>query len=135
MFKSKGQPLLHPIWITHQLYLQNFGLVLTPSLNKISPSRPCNLSRIFISLCCTIFTWYFKTFGLSYTNLNNTFNSLRWFLPGCPLAKLFGPDPFNIYPWDKFCGRYTDFDDSPFCKEKARDITSMEKETRQPRVE
>ena len=41
-----------------------------------------------------------------------------WFLPGCPLGKIFGTDPFGIYPWDKFCSQYEAFDDTEFCKDK-----------------
>ena len=29
-----------------------------------------------------------------------------WFIHGCPLAKVFGTDPFGLYPWEKFCKRY-----------------------------
>ena len=40
-----------------------------------------------------------------------------WFLPDCPLGKIFGADPLGIYPWEKFCKRYTAFDKTEFCKE------------------
>lgn len=49
-----------------------------------------------------------------------------WFLPGCPLAKLFGPDPFNFYPWDKLCDKYTAFDDTKFCKNLPRELMSLD---------
>ena len=39
-----------------------------------------------------------------------------WFAPNCPLARMFGVDPFRIYPWDKFCKVYSDFEDAEVCK-------------------
>jgi len=57
-----------------------------------------------------------------------------WFLPGCPLASFFGPDPLNFYPWEKFCVNYTAFDDTEFCKKVTplrEDSTPTEDETRQ----
>merc|ERR1712173_267489 len=39
-----------------------------------------------------------------------------WFLPGCPLGDAFGADPFGIYPWQKFCRKYTDLEDHDLCK-------------------
>ena len=62
----------------------------------------------------------------------------RWFLPGCPLASLFGPDPLNFYPWDKFCVNYTAFDDTKFCKKFTplrEDSTPTEDEARQTRIQ
>ena len=29
--------------------------------------------------------------------------SLFWFLPGCPLASVFGVDPQGTYPWETLC--------------------------------
>ena len=62
----------------------------------------------------------------------------RWFLPGCPLASFFGPDPFNFYPWDKFCVNYTAFDDTKFCKKVTpvrEKSTPTEDEARQTRIQ
>lgn len=33
------------------------------------------------------------------------------------MGKVFGVDPFGIYPWKKFCSRYSAFDDLEQCKE------------------
>ena len=39
-----------------------------------------------------------------------------WFAPKCPLAEIFGADPFRIYPWGKFCKIYSDFEGTDVCK-------------------
>ena len=39
-----------------------------------------------------------------------------WFLPGCFLGDRFGVDPFGIYPWKKFCRRYSDLQKHEKCK-------------------
>jgi hypothetical protein len=39
-----------------------------------------------------------------------------WFVPDCPLANLFGVDPFHIYPWKKFCKIYSDFANTKVCE-------------------
>ena len=39
-----------------------------------------------------------------------------WFIHGCPLARVFGVDPFHLYPWEKFCRKYpAAFGDIPEC--------------------
>jgi len=43
--------------------------------------------------------------------------AIWWFFPGCPLAKLFGADPFNIYPWEKFCKRYSSIETHEVCQD------------------
>merc|ERR1719412_1142819 len=40
-----------------------------------------------------------------------------WFAPDCPLARLWKPDPFRIYPWGKFCKKYSAFTNTKFCTE------------------
>ena len=53
--------------------------------------------------------------------------AIWWFFPGCPLAKLFGPDPFNIYPWKKFCKKYSSIETSAFCdKEKEKEVVDLD---------
>lgn len=52
-----------------------------------------------------------------------------WFLPGCPLAYVFGPDPLRFYPWNKFCGEYSAFDNTEFCSKKSREKEEQGKET------
>jgi hypothetical protein len=49
-----------------------------------------------------------------------------WFLPDCPLGIMFGGDPFGIYPWAKFCKRYTAFDE--FCQSNT-DVMKRVRET------
>ena len=39
-----------------------------------------------------------------------------WFLPGCFLGDRFGVDPFGIYPWKKFCRRYSDLKKHEKCE-------------------
>ena len=43
--------------------------------------------------------------------------AIWWFFPGCHLAKLFGADPFNIYPWEKFCKRYSSIETHKLCQD------------------
>ncbi len=40
---------------------------------------------------------------------------ILWFLKGCPLAKIFGVDPFDMYNWNILCPRYSDLKDLPQC--------------------
>lgn len=65
-----------------------------------------------------------------------------WFAPGCPLANVFGADPFHIYPWEKFCVKYSDFKDTKFCEnvevqeeldEKEEENMKKEESNRNPR--
>ena len=58
--------------------------------------------------------------------------AIWWFFPGCPLAKIFGPDPFNIYPWKKFCKKYSSIETSDFCDAKKE---AVEEVSVQPQVE
>lgn len=70
-----------------------------------------------------------------------------WFLPGCPFAYVFGPDPLRFYPWNKFCVEYSAFDNTEFCPNKSletgttkeeqgiKDVEEDEEETRQPRIQ
>ena len=39
-----------------------------------------------------------------------------WFAPDCFMAKWFGVDPFGIYPWEKFCKKYSSFENKEVCK-------------------
>ena len=39
-----------------------------------------------------------------------------WFAPDCFMAKWFGVDPFRIYPWEKFCKKYSSFENMDVCK-------------------
>ena len=38
-----------------------------------------------------------------------------WFAPDCAFATVFGSDPLNIYPWGKFCKKYSAFQNTKFC--------------------
>lgn len=58
-----------------------------------------------------------------------------WFLPDCPLGKIFGADPFGIYPWEKFCERYTAFDETEFCKKTVKAEAAEEMEPKESHVE
>uniref|UniRef100_A0A0K2SZW3 BPTI/Kunitz inhibitor domain-containing protein n=1 Tax=Lepeophtheirus salmonis TaxID=72036 RepID=A0A0K2SZW3_LEPSM len=49
-----------------------------------------------------------------------------WFVPGCPLEKIFGTDPFGIYPWKKFCIEYSDFESIPKCEGKTKPVNIEE---------
>ena len=51
-----------------------------------------------------------------------------WFLKDCPLGDTFGVDPFKIYPWHKFCVKYTAFDDLPQCKKYQKKADDKEEE-------
>lgn len=42
---------------------------------------------------------------------------IYWFLDGCPLGSMFGSDPFKIYPWKKFCRKYSGLEETKQCKE------------------
>ena len=65
-----------------------------------------------------------------------------WFLPGCFLGDRFGVDPFGIYPWKKFCRRYSDLQKHETCKhflEIERDLdreidATIKKEIRSDRI-
>lgn len=54
-----------------------------------------------------------------------------WFLPDCPLGRIFGGDPFGIYPWKKFCKEYTAFENTEFCPTEAKSEALTQ---RQPRA-
>ena len=41
-----------------------------------------------------------------------------WFLPGCVLGDRIAVDPFGIYPWKKFCRKYSDLQAHDNCKGK-----------------
>ena len=41
-----------------------------------------------------------------------------WFLPGCILGDRVAVDPFGIYPWKKFCRKYSDLQAHDICKGK-----------------
>jgi len=52
-----------------------------------------------------------------------------WFLPGCPLGDRMSVDPFGIYPWKKFCKKYSDLQKHEACKkyiEKNRDNVALD---------
>ena len=44
-----------------------------------------------------------------------------WFLPGCILGDRIAVDPFGIYPWEKFCRKYSDLQKHQKCE----DITNQ----------
>merc|ERR1712130_882866 len=44
--------------------------------------------------------------------------AILWFLPDCPLTRVMGVDPFNIYPWDKLCREYSALAKHQVCKEQ-----------------
>lgn len=50
-----------------------------------------------------------------------------WFLPGCYLGERVGVDPFNIYPWEKFCAKYTKLADHKKC-EMYREVEEVQEE-------
>lgn len=57
--------------------------------------------------------------------------SIFWFLKDCPLGEIFGVDPFNMYPWEKFCRQYSAFKGIKECqpfekKEDEKEITAKE---------
>lgn len=54
-----------------------------------------------------------------------------WFLEGCPLGRIFGVDPFGIYPWRKFCRRYPAFTELDQCKKYLK----QEHDEREPETE
>ena len=39
-----------------------------------------------------------------------------WFLPGCFFGDTFGVDPFGIYPWEKFCAKYSSLSELEECR-------------------
>ena len=39
-----------------------------------------------------------------------------WFLPGCILGDRVAVDPFGIYPWKKFCRKYSDLQKHKRCQ-------------------
>ena len=41
-----------------------------------------------------------------------------WFLPGCVLGDRIAVDPFGIYPWKKFCRKYSDLQKHEICEGK-----------------
>ena len=41
-----------------------------------------------------------------------------WFLPGCVLGDRIAVDPFGIYPWEKFCRKYSDLQKHENCEGK-----------------
>lgn len=41
-----------------------------------------------------------------------------WFLPGCILGDRIAVDPFGIYPWKKFCRKYSDLQKHEICEGK-----------------
>ena len=45
-----------------------------------------------------------------------------WFLPGCVLGDRIAVDPFGIYPWEKFCRKYSDLQKHENCKGKIPQI-------------
>ena len=45
-----------------------------------------------------------------------------WFLPGCVLGDRIAVDPFGIYPWKKFCRKYSDLQTHDKCKGKVPQI-------------
>ena len=50
-----------------------------------------------------------------------------WFLPGCVLGDRIAVDPFGIYPWEKFCRRYSDLQKHKNCKGKIPQIRINDK--------
>ena len=65
---------------------------------------------------------------LFFNDILTILHLCRWFLPGCPLAYVFGPDPLRFYPWNKFCGEYSAFDNTEFCPKKSREKGEQGKE-------
>ncbi len=59
----------------------------------------------------------------------------RWFLPQCPLARIFGPDPFGIYPWKRFCKRFSAFDNTDFCLKYKVSQEEADKQSLVPRID
>jgi hypothetical protein len=51
-----------------------------------------------------------------------------WFAPKCPLANVFGVDPFKIYPWDKLCKIYSDFETEEVCKPYVDNLPKRKRE-------
>ena len=51
-----------------------------------------------------------------------------WFLNDCPLGNLFGVDPFGIYPWKKFCKKYSGLRNTSQCKKLKIKETNKDKE-------
>ena len=45
-----------------------------------------------------------------------------WFLPGCVLGDRIAVDPFGIYPWEKFCRKYSDLQKHENCEGKIPQI-------------
>ena len=45
-----------------------------------------------------------------------------WFLPGCVLGDRIAVDPFGIYPWEKFCRKYSDLQKHKNCEGKVPQI-------------
>ena len=53
--------------------------------------------------------------------------AIWWFFPECPLARLFGADPFKIYPWKKFCKVYSSIEDHEVCRDfKPKAVSTIE---------
>ena len=53
--------------------------------------------------------------------------AIWWFFPECPLARLFGADPFKIYPWKKFCKVYSSIEDHEVCRDfRPKAISTIE---------
>ena len=53
--------------------------------------------------------------------------TLLWFLPDCPLARVVGVDPFDIYQWEDLCEKYEAFALNEKCLEKnQKDDVQME---------
>lgn len=57
-----------------------------------------------------------------------------WFAPHCPLAKMFGVDPFHIYPWKKFCKIYSDFSNAEVCEKYVNATIQTTTTVKNPRM-
>ena len=49
-----------------------------------------------------------------------------WFLPGCILGDRIGVDPFGIYPWEKFCRKYSDLQTHKKCEDILKEQTEKD---------